>query len=247
MRTPTRSLAVFDIDGTLTRTSQVDDDCYRRAVREEWGIPSMSTDWSTYEHSTDNAIAAELFRRHRGREASVAELASIRDRFAALVSAEAARDPALFVEVPGAAAMLRTLPAHGWAVAIATGGWTPSARCKLERAGVPHRDVPAAFACDARPREAIVRIAAHRAAERAGIPRFDRVVYVGDGIWDVRACRASGTAFVGLAEGERAARLLAEGARAVLPDYADFAGLLGALAAAEPPVPLHETAAGRFP
>lgn len=230
-----RRIAVFDVDGTLTLTSAVDDACYIRSVREEWGVPSMSTDWSAYEHSTDNAIAAELFRRHRGREASVHELAALRDRFAGLVRAEADRDPSLFRPVPGVESILLGLPRHGWSVAIATGGWTPSARCKLDRAGVPWRELPAAFACDARPREAIIRIAAQRAAERAGVAGFERIVYVGDGVWDVRACRTAGFPFVGVATGERAERLRREGAGAVLPDYADAAAFLAALDAAQAP------------
>lgn len=242
MTTMTASLAIFDIDGTLTATSAVDDDCYRQAVLDEWGIPSMSTDWSTYEHSTDNAIAAELFRRHRGRDATAAELASLRDRFARLVGAAAARDPSLFREVPGAAAALAALPARGWQVAIATGGWTPSARCKLATAGIDIEAIPAAFACDARPREAIIRIAAHRAAERAGRVAFDRIVYLGDGLWDLRACRRTATPFVGVATGERAERLRGEGAGRVVGDYRDFGGLLKALADAAPPAPLPETA-----
>ncbi len=230
-----RRLAVFDVDGTLTQTSQVDDRCYIRAVRETLGVEGMSTDWSSYEHSTDNAIAAELYRRHRRREATVSELAALRDRFAGLVREEAERDPALFREVPGAAALLGELPRRGWQVAIATGGWTPSARCKLARAGIPHETIAAAFACDARPREAIIRIAAHRAAERAGIVDFERIVYLGDGTWDVQACRRAAIPFVGVATGERAQRLRNEGAGRVLPDYRDVEAVANALASATPP------------
>jgi phosphoglycolate phosphatase-like HAD superfamily hydrolase len=224
-----RCLAVFDIDGTLTLTSAIDDACYIRAVREEWGIEDMSTDWSTYEHSTDNAIAAEIFRRHRGRDATTSELEALRDRFARYVQDEARRDPGRFRQVPGADAALRGLPDLGWSVAIATGGWTPSARCKLETAGVGYGNVPAAFACDARPREAIIQIAAHRAAERAGIAAFERVVYLGDGAWDARACRRLGMPFVGVGGGERAERLWAEGAGVVLNDFLDLEALVAAL------------------
>jgi phosphoglycolate phosphatase-like HAD superfamily hydrolase len=224
-----RRLAIFDIDGTLTRTSEVDDACYIRAVREEWGVPSMSTDWSAYEHSTDNAIAAEIFRRARGREATPSELGALRDRFAGLVAAEAERAPERFQPVPGAPSLVVELPQRGWAVAIATGGWTPSARTKLARAGVPAADIPAAFACDARPRQEIIAIAASRAAARLGVERFERVVYLGDGVWDARACAAAGLPFVGVAQGQRAERLRDEGASVVLPDFADVARVLRAL------------------
>ncbi len=233
-------LAIFDIDGTLTRTSEVDDACYIRAVREEWGVPSMSTDWSEYEHSTDNAIAAEIFRRARGREASPAELAALRDRFARLVAEEAARAPERFRPIAGAPSIVVELPRAGWAVAIATGGWTPSARTKLASAGIPAEGIPAAFACDARPRQEIIAIAARRAAEVCGVRGFGRVVYLGDGVWDARACAAAAMPFVGIAEGQRAERLRAAGASVVLPDLADIARVREALERASVPVPRRE-------
>jgi phosphoglycolate phosphatase-like HAD superfamily hydrolase len=50
---------------------------------------------------------------------------------------------------------------------------------------------------------------------------FEKVVYVGDGVWDVRAARALGIGFLGLATGTKAVRLLEEGASCVLPDLSD--------------------------
>lgn len=229
-------LAIFDVDGTLTQTSEVDDECFRRAVREEWGVESMSTDWSEYPHSTDFAIAAEIHRRRFGREATSDVLDAVRARFAALVREEADRRPQRFQPVAGARELLPRLVSAGWRAAIATGGWTPSARCKLDRAGIPPESLPAAFACDARPREAIIRIAAHRACLEYRVERFERVVYVGDGIWDARACRSMGIPFVGIAEGERALRLRREGATIVLGDYRDAVAVLEALERASAPV-----------
>ncbi len=223
-----RALAVFDIDGTLTRTNHADESCYEAAIREVWGIEGISTDWGAYEHSTDNAIAAEIHRTHRGREPSAEELAAVRSRFVELIRNLAAREPQHFEPVPGAAAALAALPARGWSVAIATGGWTPTARFKLAVARIPHDDVPAAFACDARPRETIIRRAVERAEERAG-HGFSSIVYVGDGLWDLRASRRLGIGFVGVASGERAESMRREGARAVVGDYRDLPAFVARL------------------
>ena len=62
-------LVIFDIDGTLCRTSQLDDDCWRLAALEVLGIASMSTDWNEYPHSTDESIASTLHERAHGVEA----------------------------------------------------------------------------------------------------------------------------------------------------------------------------------
>ena len=59
-----------------------------------------------------------------------------------------------------------------------------------------------------------------RAAERYG-ESFDRTVYVGDGVWDARACRGVGIPFIGIGTGSRATGLSAEGAVCVFPDFSD--------------------------
>jgi phosphoglycolate phosphatase-like HAD superfamily hydrolase len=46
-------------------------------------------------------------------------------------------------------------------------------------------------------------------------------VYVGDGVWDARACRGVGIPFIGIGTGSRATRLAAEGAVCVFPDFSD--------------------------
>ena len=50
-------LAVFDLDGTLTRTTGVDDECFVRAMSEELGVGGFCTDWAEYPHSTDQGLA----------------------------------------------------------------------------------------------------------------------------------------------------------------------------------------------
>src|SRR5439155_25199965 len=95
-----------------------------------------------------------------------------------------------------------------------------SARIKMDSAGLSFADHPAASADDAHDRESIIRFSMQRAVERYGAP-FVSTVFVGDGIWDARACRTLGIPFIGIGSGERAARLALEGAVRVFPDYSD--------------------------
>jgi phosphoglycolate phosphatase-like HAD superfamily hydrolase len=123
-------------------------------------------------------------------------------------------------EVPGAGAILRRLAAHaGWQVAIATGGWGASARFKLASAGLPVDTFPWANADDALGRVDILRTAIRRAGEHYGQGAFEKVVHVGDGVWDVRAAKALGIGFLGLASGDKARLLVGEGASWILPDF----------------------------
>jgi phosphoglycolate phosphatase-like HAD superfamily hydrolase len=83
-----------------------------------------------------------------------------------------------------------------------------------------YEDFPSASADDALDRESIMRLSRQRAAERYG-ESFACTVYVGDGVWDARACRGIGIPFIGIATGSRATRLSAEGAVRVFSDYSD--------------------------
>ncbi|MFO0873959.1 MAG: haloacid dehalogenase-like hydrolase [Phycisphaerales bacterium] len=230
---PTARLAIFDLDGTLMQTSAVDDDCYARAMAEVFGIVGMSTDWGSYSHSTDGAILGDLIRQRLRREPTALDAEALRERFVQLLAAEPADR---FRPTPGAAEAIAELRRAGWMAAIATGGWQRSARLKLGRGGLEVEGLAAAFADDALSREEIILLAMARAhrrdvhdgkrgdgAERAVEVEAGarRAVYVGDGVWDLRAANALGLGFVGVARGERAARLRDAGARIVLPDLAD--------------------------
>jgi hypothetical protein len=105
-------------------------------------------------------------------------------------------------------------------VVLITGGWRDSARLKMASAGMCFDDHPAASADDALDRESIMRLSKQRAAEHYG-EAFACTVYVGDGVWDARACRSVGIPFIGIGTESRATRLSAEGAVCVFPDFSD--------------------------
>ncbi|HJR64948.1 MAG TPA: HAD family hydrolase [Gemmatimonadaceae bacterium] len=230
----TRQLAIFDIDGTLTATNAVDDECYTRAVGETLGVAPEAIDWSDAPHVTDGGIARHLWTRYRARAAEAQELAELRERFLAILGAEVTRAPERFVAIAGAATLFASLRSAGWHVALATGGWVASAAVKLRAAGLWADDLPMACADDAESREDIVRLARQRAEVQAGVA-FARVVSVGDAPWDVRTARSLGLPFVGIATGGQADRLRAEGAETILPDLSDVAAVLAALSSAATP------------
>jgi phosphoglycolate phosphatase-like HAD superfamily hydrolase len=90
----------------------------------------------------------------------------------------------------------------------------------MASAGMCFDDHPAASADDAHDRESIMKISLQRAVERHETS-FVSTVYVGDEIWDARACRALGIPFIGIGSGGRAVRLVSEGAIRVFGDYSD--------------------------
>ena len=211
-------LVVFDIDGTLTQTMKADDECFVRSLAEVCGFRDVDTDWSRYKHATDFGVFQEIYESRTGRLPSSIEISAFRQHFVGLLAQVSSRVP--FAPVTGAPVLLSRLaasPEHR--VAFATGAWRDSARLKMRSAGLCYDDYPAASSDDALDRESIIRLSMRRAAERYG--RVESTVYVGDGVWDARVCRNLGIPFVGIAADGRAARLSAEGAICVFPDFSD--------------------------
>jgi len=220
-------LVMFDIDGTLTETMKIDEQCFVCSLAEIYGFTAVETDWSKYKHTTDSGIFHEIHMARAGRLPSDAEVSHFQQHFIALL--RCASSESAFAPVKGARQLLSALSASAkYRVSIATGGWRDSARLKMASAGMCFDDHPAASADDAHDRESIMKIALQRAVEGHGTP-FASTVYVGDGVWDARACRNLGIPFIGIGSGERATRLASEGAVCTFQNYSDADIFLEAL------------------
>jgi phosphoglycolate phosphatase-like HAD superfamily hydrolase len=225
-------LAIFDIDGTLTDTNGVDDDCYRAAVADALDIDPGVYDWAKAAHITDAGIfqwvAGELGRPAPSSAETDRAIATLGEQLAAVCE----REPHRFAEIAGARAALSAMQAEGWCVAVATGCWGVSARLKLRAAGIEVPGEVVACADDAIARADIVQLAQRR-AERHYDRTFDRVVSLGDGPWDVRAAIELNMPFIGM--GGRESELRELGASTVLRDYRDLDAFRRALSEATAP------------
>jgi phosphoglycolate phosphatase-like HAD superfamily hydrolase len=106
-----------------------------------------------------------------------------------------------------------------WKRAVATGNWEFSARYKLSHAGYELRGVPLASADDGEAREQVLEAAKKKSLSEYGCAEFDKVVYIGDWIWDVKAAKALGWEFIGIAKNEDAHTLRYAGAERILQDF----------------------------
>jgi phosphoglycolate phosphatase-like HAD superfamily hydrolase len=230
------NLAIFDVDGTLTDTNQVDAVCFVRAVSQVVGVDLGDGTWTAFSAVTDSGIVQEIYQRHRQRPPTADEVASLRRRFIACLEEAAAQMPHAFAPIPGAPAALERLGREpDWAVAIATGCWQASALLKLRSARIPSDTLPAAFAEDGLAREDIVCTAIERAQQRYAAEGFARVVSIGDAPWDVSTARRLGLPFVGVRHDGQGERLRRLGASHVLADLVDVEVLLHSLAVAGVP------------
>jgi len=213
-------LVIFDLDGTLTQTNEVDDLCFPWAFAENLGVIDLNTDWSTYTHSTDTVVFQEAFAQRFRRHPTPDEAKSFEQRFVESLAELYASRPAMFAEVQGATALLKQLEQDTrWAIAVATGCWKRSADFKVDAAGIPATGLPMAFAEDGPSREAIVETAVRRAILHYRRQYFERIVLVGDRIWDLKTAQTLGLPFVGVADGEPAALLRQAGASHIVENF----------------------------
>ncbi len=230
------NLAVFDVDGTLTDTADIDSACFAEAVVGEFGIDGFDPDWTSYSEFTDSTIIDEIFEEYFGRRPDAGEIASLVERFVNSLSQAHARRAGDFDPIPGAVALVSTLRDRtGWGVAVATGGWERSARLKLDYAGIDLGGASLAAADDSHLRAGIVTTAIERAGARAGGP-FARVVLIGDTLWDVATAARLNLPFLGVGAPERGRALSAAGARAVVQGFRDIENVIELLTVVDPPI-----------
>lgn len=229
-------MAIFDIDGTLTNTNDIDLRSYIRALADGFGIDVRGLRWADYPHVTDIGITTDVFQAHRGRPPRAEEITRLQRRLVDNFEEERRSDPTIVTAIHGAQAVLDHLRCDPrWVVGIATGCWQVSALWKLGAAGLDVGGIPAAFCEDGISREEIVRAAMQRAADGRAVEEFAAIVSIGDGAWDVTTAHHLDLAFVGIcADGDKSV-LYRHGAKEVLVDYRDIDATLRALERAEPP------------
>lgn len=213
-------LAIFDIDGTLCDTQEVEGRCYALAIERVTGLSLATLDWTTYEEPTSSAIVRDLL---RGDVAAVDKEARIKREFYRLLQEERPNFPRDFAPVTGAAEFIEHLLwENTCAVALATGCFDTTASFKLACCGIAMDRFPHATSSDTPRRRDIIPLAAARAGYG-----LSSVVYFGDAPWDVVVSKALGIPMIGI--GRRYEELRIFGVRHTFRDYSDAESITGAL------------------
>jgi len=181
---------VFDIDGTLLQSDEVDGDLFVAAVTKVLDVADVRKDWTTYRNVTDSGILREIME-DLGISARASLFDAVKDEFIAMLAAHI-RTHGAFREIPGAVEFVSRLRrSDSYYVAYATGAWRESATLKLRSAGFPVDDVCIATSSDFDDRVSIMR-----AALSGAPPGIGKVTYFGDGVWDRAAANQLGWKFV---------------------------------------------------
>lgn len=229
---------IFDIDGTLICSTHVDDECFCIAMERVLGLRGFDTDWANYQYSTDDGLILEIGRRSGGFDPSPRQIDDAKSEFfRELRRAVAACETSPCTQIEGVAAMLEAVRARaGWSVGISSGTSEEAARIKLAAAGLSLDGLPATFShrCERTQRPAMRADIISRTREKlreagAQVAATERAVYVGDGLWDLRAAKQLEMGFVGVRHDGSESRLRAEGAMSIVHHYRDVGGFVALL------------------
>jgi phosphoglycolate phosphatase-like HAD superfamily hydrolase len=188
----TRTLIIFDVDGTLIDATEIDNDCFDRAFQETTGVTLTASIWSQFKEVTAQAIVYQAL--GDTWPDITTTLNRVKESFLVNLRAGHALNPTSVRAFDGTVDLISSLrESPVLNVAIATGCWRETAHFKLKAAGFNLLDIPFACASDCYSRAEIIFLA----AQRAGIP-VNRAVYVGDGVWDLRATQQLGIPFIGV-------------------------------------------------
>lgn len=221
------TLLVFDIDGTLTNTKAIDDVCFINSVRECWGCNLEGADWSTYLNVTDTGLARDIFRAHFQKEISDSEIAKLKNIFSSKIIFESGSRPEAFTEISGAAAFIREAESRNLKFSFATGGWRVTAEHKLKQIGLDLTKFPYATSDDHYARKEIM-IRSIENAQETYRTNFNRIIYFGDGVWDLKASAELNIDFIGIDFGSKG-KLRELGAKVVFTDFSDKESILDAI------------------
>lgn len=225
------NLVMLDIDGTLTQSYDYDKDIFGLAIGEVLGCAPVDADVSGYMDKTSTGVTDEAIRRVTGVNPNPGQMAKVKQNVLRRLEKMHRDAPETFGEVPGAGHFLGKLrELDGVGIAIATGCWRKEALFKLRASGLDVTGIPMATSDDARKRTRIMQKAAEKAQDLYACSGFERIVYIGDGSWDLKEAHALDYEFIGI--GPRVKSLIDSANGNWHPDFREIEAVFASVAAA---------------
>lgn len=214
-------LVIFDVDGTLVYSEKKDSQCFADTYQEVYGLSFPTIDWRKYPHVSDTTIFKTVIREHFNRAASEEDEEGFRQKFVANITENRKRTPHEFKAVPFAKQTIeKLLTDDRFIVGVATGGWKAPAIVKMNFVGIPSEKLIITGADGHETRMDIINETIEKAKAIHG--DFERIVYVGDAVWDVTTTQQMGLPLIGIRRKGDLDFFYKMGVKNVLKDYEDY-------------------------
>lgn len=188
-------LIIFDIDGTLADTKNVDDKCFIKAFEKVFKIDIKNQNWNELKNVTDWGITEEIVKNRFNRLPTKQEYIQMTNEFVGLLKLEINNDASQFKEVKKATDFFKYLQSKSeYKIGIATGGWENPAKLKLEMIGIYINGIAFSNSNKYKSREEITK----DVIQQLNGNITDRIIYFGDGEWDFYTCQKLEIKFIGI-------------------------------------------------
>jgi len=221
----TKTLIIFDIDGTLVTSDSRDSKAFAEAYEEYFERDFYSIDWKKYKHVTDHTIFHSVYQEHFGHVCLADELAGFQQHYIDKLVANRQAHPELYKEVAGANTMLDLLHKDDrFVIGIGTGGWKRPQLVKLAHVSISVDHIYDSYADDSVTREEILQMSIDLARQDHII---EQVIYLGDAIWDLQTTHNMDIPLIGVRHEGDTEFFTDLGVEHVITDFSDVKGFMG--------------------
>ncbi|MBO9701217.1 MAG: HAD family hydrolase [Sporocytophaga sp.] len=220
------NLLIFDIDGTLTDSVFIHQAGFRKALKNS-GITKYDNNFSGYQHHTDSFIFKTIFESNQNCPCTETDIMNFNHALYQEIQKEI--DGKSIAEIDGALKFVNyILFETDFALVYATGSLEKPALLKLEHTGFPLKDSLLVCSDKLQTREEIVEASMKKAMGYFGNERFNKVIALGDGLWDLQTAKSANLGFIGI--GAKNKQILYDhGASVVFDNFIDFKAVVSCL------------------
>ncbi|MGB0404503.1 MAG: HAD family hydrolase [Salibacteraceae bacterium] len=193
-----QNLIVFDIDGTLTDSMDIHHEAFMVALAHI-GVSNYVPFQRKFKHFTDSYVVKDIFEFSTNQIFTESHFAS----FSKCLTAEILKHE--IPEILGAKELVSHLhKKSNYSICFATGSLLEPAKHKLISTSIPFNEAILATSDKIEVREEIVQEAINK-AESFYNTKFNRIISIGDGLWDLQVARNLGLEFIGIGSEHRKA------------------------------------------
>lgn len=187
-----KNLIVFDIDGTLTESVKIHQKAFTEMLTEI-GVEKINSEFKSFKHHTDWFIAKSIYESDKKENISELKISEFEKGLTEKISSE------IIKEIKGAKKLIEHIEKNTeYGVCYATGSLLRPAKYKLESIGINYNEKLLIASDNIYEREKIVSKAIDNAKEFYCIEKFNRIISIGDGLWDLVTAKNLNLEFIGI-------------------------------------------------